>query len=284
MPVLSLAVPASASAATLVKSSSTLTYTAAAGETNQVTFTVTGRSRSPGTPSGVPVDDDPITPTGCTPSGGGYSCTGITRVVIDTGDGDDTVDADGISAVAQISGGAGNDTLDAGAGADTLTGGDGDDSLDGGAGNDILDAGAGDDDLNGGTGTDKLIGGAGIDKGFYGAEAATPAPSVTLDGVANDGIPGENDDFGADIEDVTLLGVSGVVPTTSTLIGSAGANVLTTGEGNDAITGGAGNDTLVAGAGDDSIDARDGYADRVDCGPGRTRGQRRRARRHQRLV
>ena len=170
--------------------------------------------------------------------------------------------------MAQITGGAGNDTLRAGSGADTISGGDGDDSLDGGAGNDMLDAGAGDDELNGGTGTDKLIGGTGIDEGFYGAEAATPAPSVTLDGVANDGIPGENDDFGIDIEDVSLLGVGAVVPTASTLVGSAGANVLTTGDGNDAITGGAGNDTIVAAAGDDSIDARDGYADRVDCGPG----------------
>jgi hypothetical protein len=256
-----LAAPASASAATLVKSGSTLTYTAAAGRTNQPTFTADPGAIRVTRGSG---DDDPITaPTGCTPVSGGYTCAGVSLVVVDAGDRDDIVTATGISAVAQLTGGAGNDQLLGGSGADRLLGGDGDDALAGNAGNDVLDGAAGDDELSGDAGTDQLTGGPGIDHGFYGAQAPTPAPAVTLDDVANDGVPGENDNFATDIEDVSVLGA-----VTSTLVGSAGPNVLVTGAGNDTVGGGAGNDSIDAGAGDDAIDARDGFADRVDCGPG----------------
>lgn len=40
------------------------------------------------------------------------------------------------------------------------------------------------------------------------------------------------------------------------------------GDGNDTLTGGPGADTIDGGAGDDTVYARDGVADRVDCGPG----------------
>jgi hypothetical protein len=255
--------PASASAATLTKSGSTLTYTAAAGRTNLPTFT------APGTASTIRVtrangDDDPLVNSGCTPAGGDFDCTGIARIVIDTGDGDDVVTALTVTLPITVNGGTGADQLRMGSGADVLTGGDGDDVLDAGAGNDTLDAGAGDDLLDGGIGADRLRGGPDIDLALYTATAATPAPSVSLDGVANDGVPGEGDDFGADIEDVDIDGV----PASSTLTGSAAANVLTTSGGNDTISGGLGNDTIDSAAGDDVVDVRDGYADRVACGAG----------------
>src|SRR3954452_2538769 len=251
--LLVLAAPASASAATLDKTGPTLTYTAGAGRANQPVFA--SPAGQPGTVTVTDDVNDPIQATGCTPIAGGYSCPGIQLVVVNAGDGDDVVQAAGLGTAAQLNGGAGDDQLFAGAGADSLGGGDGDDLLEGGGGNDILDGGGDDDQLDGGTGTDKLIGGTGIDLGAYDAVAATPAPAISLDGVANDGVPGENDDFEADIEDVS---VSGVGPASSTVIGSAAPNTLTTGAGNDTIVGGAGADNITSGAGDDTIDARDG--------------------------
>ncbi len=66
-------------------------------------------------------------------------------------------------------------------------------------------------------------------------------------------------------------------PCANRILGSDRADVLTGSRAGDAIAGGPGNDTIVGGpgedcldgeAGDDRIDARDGQADRVDCGPG----------------
>jgi hypothetical protein len=250
----------------VTKSGSTLTYSAAAGRTNVPNFTVSGTTVHVDRDTG---DDDPLQSTTCDATGGGeYDCAQIARIVIDARDGDDIVTATSVTLPVSVDGGAGADQLRTGSGADTLIGGDGEDFLDAGAGNDTLDGGAGDDQLSGGTGADRLIGGTGIDTGFYVATAAAPAPSVSLDGVANDGVPGEGDDFALDIEDVDLGGLLGVVPSASSLSGSAAANVLTTAGGNDTVSGGLGNDTIDSGAGDDAIDARDGFADRVTCGPG----------------
>src|SRR5205085_2848882 len=77
--------------------------------------------------------------------------------------------------VATLTGGAGNNTLDAhsfsgktylggGLGNDVLLGGSTGDTLDGGDGNDWLSGGSGFDILRGGAGRDVLVGGAGIDK------------------------------------------------------------------------------------------------------------------------
>jgi hypothetical protein len=52
------------------------------------------------------------------------------------------------------------------------------------------------------------------------------------------------------------------------LVGSAGNDELVGGDGNDSIAPGPGADVVDAGAGDDKVSARDGVADRVDCGPG----------------
>src|SRR5262245_18529460 len=76
-------------------------------------------------------------------------------VVVAAQGGDDTVTADaslGTIPVA-LSGGAGNDILNANlAGYSVLSGDDGNDTLNGGGGNDLLLGGAGDDNLNGGAG------------------------------------------------------------------------------------------------------------------------------------
>jgi len=75
------------------------------------------------------------------------------------------------SGSANITGGAGADTLTAGsaastlnggAGADTITGGNGNDSLLGGAGNDTISTGTGSDNVTGGAGTDTITLGTGV--------------------------------------------------------------------------------------------------------------------------
>ncbi len=73
---------------------------------------------------------------------------GSDRVTVNVLDGDDVIDAAGVSsgsALLTLSGGAGDDILVGGAGDDTLLGGAGDDILLGGPGLDVLDGGVGDD-------------------------------------------------------------------------------------------------------------------------------------------
>jgi len=78
-----------------------------------------------------------------------------------------------LGGASSITGGAGNDVIDAGNGANTVVGGAGNDSitsgtgadsLSGGDGNDTISAGTGDDTIAGGAGTDSLTGGGGSDR------------------------------------------------------------------------------------------------------------------------
>jgi Ca2+-binding RTX toxin-like protein len=70
----------------------------------------------------------------------------VSRLLIDTGAGDDSVTVDpGVGIPSLVAGGAGDDTLSAGGGDDVLWGGPGRDSLRGGAGRDRFFGGAGDD-------------------------------------------------------------------------------------------------------------------------------------------
>src|SRR4051812_11035938 len=271
-----LAAPASASAATLTKSGGAVTYTADPGHANTVTIDVPNA----GQPTTIHVlsANDAIRSTDCSPTGGApagtdYTCTGVSALTIATGDGNDMVDASKFRGPATLQGGSDDDTLQGSAGNDSIDGGAGNDALTGRAGNDVLTGGEGDDALNGEAGSDQLSGGPGLDSAAYTILVARPPASVTLDDVANDGAPGENDNYGSDIEDISLSGFnantsSHVDPDTSTLVGSAAGNDLQTDSGDDTIVGGAGNDTISSFEGDDTIDVRDGYADRVRCGPG----------------
>jgi Ca2+-binding RTX toxin-like protein len=280
---LALALPAAAGAATLNDAGGVLSYTAAPGATNVVGFHET----LPGTivvTRDALRDGDPVAASGCTASGLiVFVCTGVTHVVADAGDGDDTLDAfnlGGLStATATLSGGAGDDVVLGGARADVLDGGPGDDVVAGGPGDDALSGGAGDDQLSGdagadsvsggdgddtlelGSGADVLSGGAGIDAVHAGA-AAPAALAISLDGSVG-GSGGAT--IMADVEDV---GVDAGTATSTVVTGNSAANVITIASGNATVTGGAGNDILTTGPGNDTIDARDGYADRVKCGAG----------------
>ena len=135
---------------------------------------------------------------------------GVTRVVVDLGQGDDVFDASALRGVpVQVSGGDGNDSILLGTlggtafgnagnnslralatstAAVTLVGGSGDDKLFGGMGADILVGGAGSNELQGGGGNDtlyavlgvnKLVGGAGRDRYVFVGEIGNNTLSET---------------------------------------------------------------------------------------------------------
>jgi Ca2+-binding RTX toxin-like protein len=109
-------------------------------------------------------------------SGGKYTATSDTKVIIIDGDSatELNVDIENSSSNIVIVGGAGADTItlkdatvrasaDGTVGGATISGGAGDDIIAGTFGNDVIDGGAGNDVLNGGSGNDRIITGAGSD-------------------------------------------------------------------------------------------------------------------------
>ena len=240
--------PAAASGATLEYSerdcyegshfcTTKLTYRAAPGERNQVTFA----REAAGTMVRDPAAD--VHP--------GAHCVAIDvhaarcpayDLELILGDGDDRAEPAG--AVPFPS----HVTVDGGPGADALAGGESADVLLGGEGADTLAGGAGDDVLDGGGGRDTIAGGAGTDRVNY-----HEGPPVTVDlsvpGPA--GPPGEPD---------TLEGIEDV-------LGSAGDDILTGDAERNRLVGGPGDDVLSGGAGDDVVYGGSGF-DRLDGGPG----------------
>ncbi len=197
---------------------------------------------------------------------------------------DELEDAFGGSAGRVMTGGPGNDVIEGHHGNDSIDGGDGNDTVDGGDGDDQVRGGAGDDVMWGdhyyGPGADLLDGGPGTDT----TEEWTipdqldrqPRVDVTLDGLANDGRPGEGDNVvGIERFDMYITGdftgsegpdqIKLVNPGNtgaSKLIGRGGDDVLVGydfddqvdgGTGNDTVEGGRGNDTVTGGAGRDTI-------------------------------
>jgi Ca2+-binding RTX toxin-like protein len=246
---------APAQAATLVNSGGRLTYTATSGADANVSFSYGQTGRVTVIPQ--PSNRDPVHATGCTTEGSlftYYSCAGVTAVTATGSAGDDVFNAGGLVVPLTADGGSGDDSVSGGDTADTLTGG---------AGDDYLHAGAG-DTVSGGSGVDFVA--------YQPAENRIGPVSITLDGVADDGLAGDINLL-ADIEDVDADGrfeFTENLPTYGpvTLVGSAVANRLIGSSGPDTITGGDGIDTLEGEAGDDTLVARDGLADRVRCGAG----------------
>jgi Bacterial Ig domain len=202
--LLLLAAPASAHAATLTSSGGTLTYTGEAGEANDVTFTQ-------GALSVTVMAADVTTATGCTGTGPAYTCTGVGTVIADGKDGDDSLDASGLTTARA-----------------TLTGGDGDDSL------------------RGGDAADTIGGGDGIDT----YTAAGDPVSVSLNDVADDGTTGEGDNVRSDVEDVSAGGATTVTLAGSAsgnvLTVTGGDGTISGGPGFDALRGGPGKDAIDA--------------------------------------
>jgi Ca2+-binding RTX toxin-like protein len=304
-----LLVPGMAQAATISYEGDQLVYRAAPGERNQFGLW----ADRDGDTSRVEISDaygvEVSYPAGACeePWGEGYHVrcdapSGGLRAEL--GDGDDfaAFGSDLLASVkAEIHGGAGKDDLRAygatnpilegGDGADMLTGWHSDDTLIGGAGDDELQGHAGDDVLQGGEGNDKLEpdtyddagddlvdGGPGIDLAEDWTDPEkdyNPPVSITMDGVANDGRPGDADNV-SNVENITSTVVGtfaggdednrfevwNVDEGSSKLVGNGGDDVLTGnnaeetidgGPGDDRLEGGYNNDTIVGGPGRDTI-------------------------------
>jgi hypothetical protein len=150
-----------------------------------------------------------------------------------------------------------DDVIAGGAGGDALAGGPGDDRLDGGSGSDQIDPGLGDDVASGGANA-----GPASDSIYY--HWRTAPVTASLDGLANDGQPGERDQIleaeslvGGEGNDV-LVGDSRSSPN-PVAGGYAGGNALQGNGGDDTLVGFGGfHDVLGGGNGNDRIHALDG--------------------------
>ena len=143
--------------------------------------------------------------------------------------------SDSLFEIENVTGSAHNDSLNGDDGANVLNGGAGNDMVIALAGNDTLNGGAGDDIMDARHGDDTLIGGAGDDQlyGHNGSDTASyegAAAAVTVDLAAGTATGGAGSDSLFQIENATGSAFD------DTLIGNAGANVLTGGGGSDTVS------------------------------------------------
>jgi hypothetical protein len=240
---------------------------------------------------GAPGEGDDVgTDVGMITGGDGPDVLRAAGGLVDGGAGDDTIlGGPATQRPPWLRGGDGNDTILGDSSDEVLQGGPGDDRLDGGAGNDSLDPGPGADHSAGGADDDSVAydsdgapdvysGGPGRDQllAYHNREPIL----IALDGVADDGRPGEHDRVAPDWESVTIG--------TGRLIGSGGPDILRVedqgsadGRGGDdelsgfgTLTGGPGHDTITTDVDQQlhrprplvTVDARDGAGgDRLFC-------------------
>lgn len=208
--------------------------------------------------------------------------SGVTAIVANLGDGNDTFTADsGLALPMTVRGGAGDDTITTGAGKDDIFGEGGRDSiLAGGGGDDLyggdepdfLDAGDGPDKARGDGGDDRIVLGSGNDEA-YGGEG----DDVINGDAGNDTIFGENgrDSIRGGAEDDEIHGGSGNDRIfgdggTNQIDGDAGSDEIFAGAGNDIVRGGDDPDQIYGGPGRASLYGGGG-ADRMYGGPGANR-------------
>jgi Ca2+-binding RTX toxin-like protein len=236
------------------------------------TYTVTGDGTSEVISvscTGAPTD--PVRVTGVTQSTP-PTCSQIVNLVVNAGDGNDTVPLAGLESpsfqsLASIAanGQLGDDSVLGGGRGETLTGGEGSDILTGQGGDDSVDAGAGDDfgPVRGDAGNDTILGGAGTDgltigqgddtvgggteADIYVFEAAGLPETDVLVEAAGGGIGDRLSFSGSDPVTINLSNTS------NESLGSQGARTIivqTTGQqGNfESVVGGAGNDSLTGDA------------------------------------
>lgn len=229
-------------------------------------------------------------------------CTIPTRVRAEFGDENDSFgfgDGYDLSVAVEVLGGPGDDTLrgdfdrpgrevlDGGPGADRIESWGGDDELRGGEGPDVLDGGAGADRVLGGEGDDTLAGdgqaapGADTIDGGEGNDLLMdyvqtsvdlrPPANVLLDGVANDGRPGEGDDV-TSVERIvahvsgsfTLTDAAEDIQVWANMDG--GASTVIAGGGDDRVVGHDANERIEGGPGDDYLEGGKGH-DTILGGP-----------------
>jgi hypothetical protein len=247
--VLLVALPTAAQAGRLTKAGTTLTYTSNNLEQENLVLVLEGTQiqffNSPG------LIHDPL-PSGCVrfdTHGAGCPMAGLSDLVFELGNGDDFwKNLSDIPLTVVVHGGTGNEFFDSRDGRDLMFGEEGEDEIDdsGDSGDlgDVLDGGPGNDLLHNGGGSDDMSGGDGIDTVD---SFALEAQAITLDGVSNDGVADEKDNFHTDIENV--MGGLG----DDHIVGSAAANRLDGREGADTLEGQGGADVLIGGEGADDL-------------------------------
>jgi hypothetical protein len=282
------AAPSAALAGTAAFDGRYFSYTASPGEANGIVAQTTTTCGELAAPCFAFFDSavwDLAAPPACAKDVSfGILCPLPDSVLIRAGDKLDLVkDWDGPSSIDAgegadvIRGMGGDDVLLGDTGADVLIGGPGDDALDGGDGPDTLESYIGGYGIDGGidpsdtAGSDRLSGGLGNDSVSY--EARTDPLTITVDGVADDGAPGEADDIRLDVEvvqggesDDAISGNEGP----NELIGGGGDDVIRGGGGDDDIGGAEGSDLVLGNEGADTV-AGGGEDDVVHGGPGRDR-------------
>ncbi|WIM96360.1 calcium-binding protein [Actinoplanes oblitus] len=177
---------------------------------------------------------------------------------VSAGDGDDQISGDNTCGGTRkypgndvLHGDNGNDWVVGYGGNDRVYGDNGNDSLLGEAGRDYLSGGAGADWMRGdasdrAVAADVLLGGSGPDRVDY--YHYRKAVTVDLDGASgDDGLPGEHDTVGADVEGIDGTGAA------DRLTGNGAANQIDGYGGNDVIRGGGGDDHLNGEDGTDRI-------------------------------
>jgi Ca2+-binding RTX toxin-like protein len=193
------------------------------------------------------------------------------------GEGDDSLDASAATRPAVLVGGDGSDTITGGSQDDSITGGDGDDELTGGAGDDTFE-------FADGWGTDTVESDATTDQDVMDFSAVTTDLTITLASVTvGDNFGNSANHAGDRIEQVIAgSGNDSVFCTAATgklivqLLGGAdtvdctdspvGLNI-DGGEGNDTVTGTGQDDILIGGDGDDELTGGAGM-DALVGGPG----------------
>jgi Ca2+-binding RTX toxin-like protein len=212
----------------------------------------------PGAPGGyvirlwTKVSPAPNFSANCTEGGGVgdwfVTCPGpsVKSLTYDGQDGGDTFN-NTTNLPSEVHGGPGFDIFYGGTGTDDFYG-DGD--------TDWLYGGAGDDMISGGAGVDQLAGNSGTDIASW-ADASNSV-NASLDGVANDGVAGENENLPSDFEGIQggqyADKLSGTGANPDTLLGGGGPDDLEGWGGDDTLRGQDGNDTLHANSGSDVLD------------------------------
>ena len=185
-------------------------------------------------------------------------CNGLNATIIANGASAGTAGNDvivGSAGVDTIDAGAGSDRICGSAGSDGITGGPGADREFGGTGNDSFDQGAAAD------GADRVDGQGGSDTVQYASR--TGPLTVTLNGVANDGLAGEADNILPTVENLTGGSAADHItanadPILNRLRGGPGGDTLFGGGGGDLLIGHSGPDRLFGEAGADTLNLVDG--------------------------
>jgi Ca2+-binding RTX toxin-like protein len=159
---------------------------------------------------------------------------------------------DSLSAIENIVGGQGNDSITMAAGVNVIHGGGGNDIIAGGAGNDLLYGGDDNDTFiyNFGDGADLIDGGSGTDTLQIAGNSAANTLSLLFDGTSVTGLFGGtltsidaiNVDFGSGID---LLNYAGSTADVIVDLAAGAASGLASVTGVENVTGGSGNDTLM---------------------------------------